>query len=406
MRFLSDIASRSFKKTWVPLLEYTARLHERSIHRAIPPFLHDWAEIGPGYRCSAGLAFGHWDLIHQLFDTAPADPDHARKQIQNYLAFQEADGFLPGTVYVDMENASVLPTRVASHPPVWPVFVEEFCAQTGSSQLIGETYENLCRQIAWFERHRAADPEGFYYLDILTRLWESGVDEGLRFDEVLPGPYACVDASSHVYTLYEIATRWAEVIGVPSEAWRGKAERLRRWIAGNLFHERTALFHDIFSVKTDSPPLTLEGMWPMVTGAAEPGQAQRIIDENLLNPQRFLTRHPSSMVGVEELGFELKMWRGPAWNSQTYWAARGCVRYGRADAARLLLERALDETARVFSETGTIWEFYHPHGGSPLDLQRKPGSPRNTPCRDYLGHNPLLAMARLWVLSSGLEPGR
>jgi hypothetical protein len=80
----------------------------------------------------------------------------------------------------------------------------------------------------------------------------------------------------------------------------------------------------------------------------------------------------------------------------TYWAARGCMEYGRADAARRLLERAIDSSATVFETTGTIWEFYDSLGGDPRGLQRKPETTQKTPCCDYLGHNPLIAMARLW----------
>ena len=134
----------------------------------------------------------------------------------------------------------------------------------------------------------------------------------------------------------------------------------------------------------------------MVVGAATPEQAQRVIDENLLNPHRFFSAHPVSTVGVEDPLFELRMWRGPTWNSMTYWAARGCLRYDRPDAARVLVEKALDAVSAQFDRTGTVWEFYHPHGGNPEDVLRKPQTQFNTPCRDYLGHNPLIAMARLW----------
>jgi hypothetical protein len=80
----------------------------------------------------------------------------------------------------------------------------------------------------------------------------------------------------------------------------------------------------------------------------------------------------------------------------TYWAARGCLRYQRPDAARQLLERALDASAVQFERTGTVWEFYHPHGGDPEMLERKPHTPYNRPCVDYLGHNPLIAMAQIY----------
>ena len=79
----------------------------------------------------------------------------------------------------------------------------------------------------------------------------------------------------------------------------------------------------------------------------------------------------------------------------TYCAAQGCLRYGRPDAARRLLEAALDATAVQFGRTGTIWEFYHPQVGDQESLLRKPRG-RRIPCRDYLGHNPLFAMVDLW----------
>ena len=55
--------------------------------RRAPLSLIHWEEIGPGY--CYGPAFGHWDLIHQILDVMPAEPEHARNQILNDLAAQE-----------------------------------------------------------------------------------------------------------------------------------------------------------------------------------------------------------------------------------------------------------------------------------------------------------------------------
>ncbi len=74
------------------------------------------------------------------------------------------------------------------------------------------------------------------------------------------------------------------------------------------------------------------------------------------------------------------------------------MRGDRPAAAAAILERALDATAAEFERSGTIFEFYHPDGEPAETVARKPyaeGVP-NEPCRDYLGHNPLLAMTRLW----------
>jgi hypothetical protein len=111
--------------------------------------------------------------------------------------------------------------------------------------------------------------------------------------------------------------------------------------------------------------------------------------------KEFFTPHPISTVAIGDPKFELRMWRGPSWNCMTWWDARGCRAYGRRDAAKRLLEAALDATAIQFQRTGTIWEFYHPQLGDQQALKRKPPN-RPKPCRDYLGHNPPFAMVDMW----------
>jgi glycogen debranching enzyme len=381
------------KKSWHSMLEYTLELHRRSIHRAKHPFPHEWEDMGPGY--CYGPGFGHWDIVHQAIDMLPVDPNHTRNQIINNLAAQEADGLVPGVIWKRWLKFKW--HRKVGHPPVWPFAVEDYVRETGDTSLIGECLPALIRQIGRFEKNRAAEPMGFYYTDILTRDWESGVDEGVRFDHTQTGPLACVDATAHVYALYEFAARWSDSSGCESSDYREKAQKLAAFMREELFCEETGFFHDIWSARDASlRRMAFEGIWPLVVGAATDEQATRVIDENLLNPERFFTTHPIATVGTTDPGFELRCWRGPAWNSMTMWAARGCLRYGRADAARAILEHALDDSVVQFERTGTIWEFYHPHGGPQESLQRKPQTTYNTPCRDYLGHNPLIAMAKMF----------
>lgn len=134
----------------------------------------------------------------------------------------------------------------------------------------------------------------------------------------------------------------------------------------------------------------------MIVGAADPEQAGSVIERHMMDEQEFLSRHPMPTVSLTDPLYEKRMWRGPAWNSMTMWAAMGCMRYGKYEEAGRLLEAALDGTYRIYSQTGCIWEFYDSLGGRPEQVQRKPQTGFNMPCRDYLGHNPLHYMARLW----------
>ena len=390
---LKRTASGVGKPEWVPMLEYVADLHGRSVFPARGFLPYEWENIGPGY--CYGPAFGHWDLFHAVLDSMPVLPEHARRQILNVLATQRADGILPALVWMRDPEPKVHDR--CGHPPVWIYAVDEYCALLASDELRLIALPHLLRQIEWFEANRRAEPDGFFYLDILNPIWESGFDEGIRYLEAQDTPRACVDACSQVYALYDCAARWLGKAGRDGSAMEAKASRLKTFIQEELFSEETGFYHDIWSVHDPAKQhFCFEGFWPMISGAATQAQAGRLIEESVLNRDRFLTQHPVPTVAVCDPLHELRMMRGPAWNSMTYWLARGCRRYGRPGAAATVLGMALDATAAQFARTGTVWEFYHPSGGRQEDVQRKPSTPFNVPCREYLGHNPLFAMARLW----------
>ncbi len=412
------------KPAWRPMLAYDVALHRASTHPATAPFAFPWEDTGRGY--GYGPGFGHWDLVHEILDVMPTAPEHAREELLNDVRLQLPSGFLPGLYWMrtptaaddpviyggpaggqasqqthNEEAAKYSPTQ--THPPVWVVAADDYLQQTGNDPvLMAEMLQHARLQLGWFERERRAQPDGFLYLDIVTHQWESGVDEGVRFDatriDAHAASTACVDATAQVYQEYWYAAKWARMLGQDASALTARADHLRRFMQTQLWDEQDGFFYDswVRAMPRARRPHSFEGMWPMVVGAATPRQAQRLIELWLMRQDRFFTPHPIATVARSDPKFELRMWRGPVWNSMTYWAARGCLRYGRRDDARRLLEAALDDTARQYARTGVLWEFYDPMGGHPEDLKRKPQTKRNEPFADYLGHNPLLAMARMW----------
>ena len=396
------------------MLEYDILLHKVDTHPAEPPFEFPWEDTGRGYGYGPGT--GHWDLVHEIIDVLPEAPEHAYEQLLNDVRLQLPSGFLPGLYWMrtpkptddpkiyDPEQAKFSPTQ--GNPPVWVVAADDYLEATGRDpKLMAEFLDRLKLQIGWFERERRAKPDGFLYLDIVNHKWESGVDEGIRFDDTglaaaHPNSTACVDATAHVYQMYVYAAKWAFLLGQDPAPFEAKAAHLRTFIQTKLWSPEDGFFYDSWildgSVPKTARTHSFEGFWPMVVGAATPEQGRRVIDEWLMRPDRFFTPHPIATVAKSDPKFELRMWRGPVWNSMTYWAARGALRYDRPEAARKLLEAALDDSAKQFDRSGVVWEFYDPFGGKPEDLKRKPTTQRNLPFPDYMGHNPLLAMARLW----------
>ncbi len=385
-------ATLPVKESWRPMLRYLAELHGRSVLPAVAHFPYPYETIGPGYQ--DGRIFGHIDLTHVRLDTVRASPEHVRNQLRNEFAGQQADGLIPGIIWFEANDKATW-KNFKGFPPIWVVSAEAYVDLTGDTAFLRESLGVLARQIGWFEAKRAIPSGGFYYLDQVEDTWESGMDEGIRYDVRPATRQAAVDACSHLYLLYDSAARWSRRLGEPAAKWQDKADTLRTFIQEKLWDEKTGFFYDAWLIGDPaSRHLAFEGLWPVIVGAATPEQARRVIDAHLLNPAEFYTPHPIATVARCDPKFELRMWRGPAWNCMTYWAARGLVRYGRTAAAHRLVEQAMDATAAQFEKTGSIWEFYHPLGGDQGELRRKPA--RNYPNREYLGHNPLFALADLW----------
>lgn len=213
--------------------------------------------------------------------------------------------------------------------------------------------------------------EKAFFITIFSREWESGIDQGVRFDVGGMGRMACVDATSHVYFLYKVASIWADMLDLPNDRSNKREAEIKKFICDSLYVKEEGFFYDRWAVLNDSlRNLTFESMWPLVVGAITEEMANRYIDNYLLDTSCFFTPHPISTVGRRDPKFSIRMWRGPVWNSMSYWAARGCFNYGRKDAANIILEKALDSSSKQFIRTGTIWEFYHPLGGNPEDAQK------------------------------------
>ena len=394
------------KPEWEPVLNYIRELRRRSIFPAEPPMPFDWLDIGPGY--VAGPAFGHIDLAHQILDFVTDDPELARRQLLNQLALQRPNGSF-AFLYLRDNPARFwqpkdlpLDQRLGGHntfPPFWPVAVEAYLTCRADDEVLTKAYGALVRMLQWFDAERRAPGGGYYYNETLDPgNGDSGMDHSIRFLNRPLVPDTCVDACGHVHWCLEFAAAWAKRLGHDAGRFEEARAELGRFIRETLFCEETGWFHDAWAIRDPGlRHLNYEGMWPLVSGAATAEQAAVALDRNLLNPERFLTAHPITTVAVSDPAFELRMWRGPAWNCMTMWAAEACLRYDRADGARIMLERALDRTAAEFERTGTVFEFYHPLGGHAETVVRKPGRAQVGPCRDYLGHNPLRAMARLWL---------
>lgn len=211
------------KPEWTPLLVYLAELHADSIHAPFYTLTYQWEEVAPAG--DLGLIFGNWDTVHMALDTVRLQPTHAMHQIMNSLALQQKDGLIPGSISV-VDN-KVRWSGYTTSPPLWHFLIQEYLDITQHYEVLEVCFLILKKQILWFEQNRCSG-KGFYYVDRLDHLWESGVENGVRFDLGTDSDdeIVCVDTTAHMYGLYTQAAAWSSKLGMDSKPWKKKARIL------------------------------------------------------------------------------------------------------------------------------------------------------------------------------------
>ena len=387
------------KESWKEVLNGHVQLLRDSMNLAIEGFLsNDWISLGTGYVC--GPAFGHWDIMHSTMNLIFDDIDEAVRQLENDLENQYESGFLPGVFYKKADG-NFRAREDQPHPPVWALVADAIYEFNKDKELLKKCVVCAEKQLGWFERERKVKTGGYYYAEILEEtlkpVWECGVDQGVRFDKRTKEPSACIDATSYAYLLADFVARRSAELGEKNEKAQKLAEEIKTFTNEKLYDKETRWYYDECRMADKKIPESLEGFWPLVVGIADGEKAEGVVS-HLMNPNEFFTEHPFAMVSPQSPKFEKRMWRGPAWNSMTAWGLWGLVRYGYKRQALEVIEKALDATAKVYKETGKIWEFYDSLGGSPYNVQRKPQNNGhiNNPSRDYVGHATMIFMAHVW----------
>lgn len=110
-------------------------------------------------------------------------------------------------------------------------------------------------------------------------------------------------------------------------------------------------------------------MW---AGVATPGQAQQMVEENLLNTNTFDAPYGVRSLSKMEKMYDVRAtsnpsnWLGPIWVNANYLVFRGLVKYGYQDQARVLAEKTIKLIGMDYEKHGMLHEYYLPDSGEPV----------------------------------------
>jgi hypothetical protein len=323
-----------------------------------------------------------WDSCFAAIAWRRFEPSRSRAELETLLRAARPDGFIGHTIFWepldraralfynrvrpgDLMTASIQPPLL---PWAWRIAV-------GDPRGVPE----LERHHDWFGANRNLDGSGLLWI---VQPDESGLDASPKFDAVwgwraqgLPGfpllvrrnrqlgfdarrvlerggPVVCEVLTNVLYGLSQLA------LGRPS---------ITPALIERLYDEPRGLFRDRVLPAAQRPqPVTWAALAPLALPDLPEPIGRRLIDEHLLDRNRFWLPVPPPSVSREEATFSLKerflglrrYWRGPSWVNAAWLLWLGLARLGYPEA------RELQRRVATAVRDAGLREYYDPYTGA------------------------------------------
>jgi glycogen debranching enzyme len=327
--------------------------------------------------------------------------------------------YFPYAGFWQIENspdAPGVPTSGITQPPLLATIVRRMHTRLPMPDFVREVYPALLRWHRWLHTARDADGSG---LACIIHPWESGTDDSPRWLHLFEGiqPEALpefqrgdtkyvadterpnrVEYERFIYLIdvfrklrYEPNALLAHspflvqdilfnaILFRADEDLRALAMSLKQpggeidgWLSNmrlnfnrRFWDASAGLYYD-YDVRGGKhiPVNTASTFMPLFAGLPSEGQAQRLVEEHLLNSKEFApdgeVRYRVTSTAKTEPAWEpRRYWRGPVWVIMNWFIMEGLRRYGYEDLAEAI--RA--DTLRLIEESG-FREYYDPRDGS------------------------------------------
>jgi glycogen debranching enzyme len=277
--------------------------------------------------------------------------------IENHLP----DGTIPHFVTVDW----VRPGE-ESQPPVVAWAAWKVYERSRDRDFLRSVYDALARNTDWWFMARDQDDDGL--LEWHAKL-ESGWDNSPRWDPGIGKLESC-DLNAFVLMQMKVLAQMADELGKTDQAerWLTEADALGKRMVERLYQPEENLFREIrYDTHEPVDILTLASFLPLWAGVPlEPGKAEAMIQDYLLNPRYFWSEMPFPVVACCDPRYDpANFWRGPSWLNLNYMMAEMLHRYGFHDEAEEAVRRTLDAGAR----NTYICEYYNSQTGEGLGVR-------------------------------------
>ena len=335
----------------------------------------------PSYAVWYFNGFWGWDSWKHSAALSKFAPELAKNQIRTMFDYQDEFGMIADCIYADKSENNWLDTK----PPlaawaVWRVYQE-----IKDKMFLKEMAQKLLKFHKWWYRFRDHDKNGLCEYGatqnkLIGAKWESGMDDGVRFDngkmvqnrdKAWSINQESVDLNSYLYADKIHLASIFSVLGDEAKATEFKrdAAKLKSLIQTKMFNQDTGFFYDIrLADKTFIKVQGPEGWIPLWAGVATQEQANQVVII-MTDTSKFATYIPFPTVPKDHPEFMTGYWRGAVWFDQAYFGVKALERYGFQKEADLFTKQLFNRPEGLKSSNGPIRENYNPTDGKGMKVK-------------------------------------
>lgn len=321
-----------------------------------------------------------WDSWKIASGNVFYNPEMAKDEMRTLFDYQAENGMVPDFISYDKSRNNWRDSK----PPVAAWGTMNVYKETGDRAFLEEMFDKLYKFHQWWYTDRDHDKNGICEYGstdgtLIAAAWESGMDNGVRFDDAVMlqnGENAWsmnqenICLNSFLYTEKHLLAEMATILGKKelADQLTADAQKLKEHIQTKMFDMETGFFYDTRIETGEYIKVMGAECWlPLWAGVATQEQAKQVM-EKMMDPKKFNSTLPLGTLDISHPRLRpiRGYWRGPVWVDQVYFGITGLRNYGFDKEADFLLEKFIDN-AQGLTTDGPIHENYNPLTGETLN---------------------------------------